>query len=173
MLRPQPFGPLQFSALSAGVLTVVLICVFITDAGGVWWALPFPRELAMYRLAHAENYFFFGGCAYAPAQSWQLLRNQPNAAELFDSVGTHADSPAGLVMAIAGLTAVSGGEPRDARDVMVAGHAAAHLQPIVIIRAYAPDFRTDTVSLSYMLTPPLLDSVVALLERPLENAPDC
>ncbi|HET9603547.1 MAG TPA: hypothetical protein VFO96_04605 [Gemmatimonadales bacterium] len=78
----------------------------------------------MYRLEHAHNYFYFGGCAYAAAQSWRLLRRQPDAAELFDSVATHAESPAGLVIAIAGLKAVSGGAMRDADTMVSAGHAS-------------------------------------------------
>jgi hypothetical protein len=127
----------------------------------------------MYRLEHAQNYFDFGGCAFAPAQSWQRLRRQPNAAELFDSVATHAESAAGLAMAVAGVVAVSGGATRHAAPILGAGHAATRLQPIVIIRAYVPDFRADTVSLSHVLAPPLLDSVIGLLERPLEHAPDC
>lgn len=173
MPRPQPIGHLQFAVIGTGMLTVVLTILLLIDAGGTWWAFGFPRELAMYRLEHAENYFYFGGCAYAPAQSWQLLRDQPNAAELFDSVATHVESPAGLVMAVAGLTAVSGRGTWSARQVMSAGHAAARCQPIVIVRAYVPRFHTDTVSLTHMLTPPLLDSVIGLLQRPLEDAPEC
>ncbi len=172
MRRALPFGPLQFTALSAGVLTVVLICVLITDAGGVWWALPFPRELAMYRLEHAANYFAFGGCAYAPAQSWQLLREQPNATELFDSVATHADSAAGQVMALAGLIVASGSETQGTRHMTRIADSAIQLQEIRVIHGYWPDSRTDTLSLSQMLAPSLLDSVIALLMQP-PWTPEC
>jgi hypothetical protein len=173
MPKPHLLGHVQFAVIGTGVLTVVLNILLLLGTGGTWWAFGFPRELAMYRLARAENYFYFGGCAYAPAQSWQLLRDQPNAAELFDSVATHANSAAGLVIAVAGLKAVSGGAMQDARTMMIAGHAGADRQPIVIVRAYVPDYRTDTVSLSYMLSQPPLDSVIALLQRPLKSAPDC
>ena len=154
------------------MVTVFLTCILITDPDGSWWARAFPRELAMYRLEHDHNYFDFGGCGYAPAQSWQLLRDQPNAAELFDSVATHADSAAGLVMAIAGLTTVSARRAWDL-SLTTRANAVMHRQPIRIIRGYQPDFRVDTVSLAQMLSPRMLDSVIALLERDLDNAPEC
>ena len=156
----------------AGVVTVVLICVFLIDGGGVWWAMPFPRELATYRLEHADNYFYFGACAYAPAQSWQLLRSQPNVEELFDSVATRAQPAAGVVMAFTGL-AVSGQASGRVLDTTVAGYLRTRYQPIMLLRGDEADFRTDTVTLAHMLAPPVLDSVIALLERDLETAPDC
>ncbi|HET8632820.1 MAG TPA: hypothetical protein VFL88_01645 [Gemmatimonadales bacterium] len=172
MRRTQPLGLFRFTVLGAGVVTVVLISALITDAGGVWWAEAFPRELATYRLEREDNYFYFGVCAYAPSQSWQLLRDQPNAEELFDSVATRAQSAAGVVMAFAGL-AVSGQGTGRAPDTTVAGYMRTRRQPMVILRGYEQEFRADTVSLAHMLTPPMLDSVITLLERDLESTPEC
>lgn len=172
MRRTQPLGLSRFTVLGAGVVTVVLICVFLIDGGGVWWAMPFPRELATYRLEREENYFYLGRCAYAPSQSWQLLHNEPNAEELFDSVATRAQTAAGVVMALAGLVA-SGQARGHLLDTTVAGYVRTRHQPIVILRGYELDFRADTVTLAHMLTPPMLDSIIALLERDLETTPEC
>ena len=172
MRRIQPFGPLEFTTVSAGLLTGVLTLILILGPANAWWAFAFPRELATYRLEREENHFYFGVCGYAPSQSWQLLRDQPNAKELFDSVATRAQSAAGVVMAFAGLAA-SGQGTRRALDTTVAGYMRTRRQPIVILRGYEQEFRADTVSLAHMLAPPMLDSVIALLERDLESTPEC
>jgi hypothetical protein len=154
----QPFGPLEFTTVSAGLLTEVLTLILILGPADAWWAFAFPRELAMYRLAHASNYFDFGGCPYYPAEDWQLLRDQPNAAELFDSVATHAESAAGRVMAEAGRIAV-GGKP------MAAG-SGSQVAMTESIRSYWNWDREQMITLSQALEPPLFDSVLALLQRP-------
>jgi hypothetical protein len=164
MRAPKPLGLIQLAVLSSGVLTVVITCMLIVGHDDAWWAWGFPREVAMYRLEHAANYFDFGGCPYAPAQSWQLLRNQPNAAELFDSVAIHAQTAAGRVMAEAGLMA-GGDKPRvHAGDSRVVQTDSIHI-------LWAWD-RKELVSLDRALESPLIDSVLALMQRPL-SGPEC
>ncbi len=161
MRRAQPFGPLQFAALSAGVLTALLTCVLIIAPADAWWAFAFPRELAMYRLEHASNYFDFGGCPYAPAESWQYIRAQPNAAELFDSVAVQAQTGAGRVMGVAGLMA-AGTQSRASR------HESHEIRTDSIAFLWAWD-RKEIVPLARALKPPLIDSVLALMQRPLPD----
>lgn len=156
MRHLQPFGPLQFASVSAGLMTGVLTLILILSPADAWWAFAFPRELAMYRLEHASNYFDFGGCPYYPAEDWLLLRNQPNAAELFDSVATHAETAAGRVMAEAGRIAVG--------DTLMA--AGPHARMTDSIRFYWDSHRVQLVTLPQALEPPLFDSVLALLQRP-------
>jgi hypothetical protein len=161
MPRAQPLGHLQFTVIGVGILTVVLTILLLLDAGGTWWALGFPRALAMYRLEHAANYFAFDGCPYPPAASWQLLRDQPNAAELFDSVATNAVTAAGVVMAEMGRRA-AGLKPR------VTG-LESQASPADSMRFLWTWDSTQMVPPGTTLESPFMDSVLALLQRPMPD----
>jgi hypothetical protein len=161
MRAPKPLGLTQLAVLSSGLLTVVLTCMLIVGSDDAWWAWGFPREVAMYRLEHAADYFDLGGCPYAPAQSWQLLRRQSNATELFDSVATHAQTAAGQVMAKAGLMAVGARSRVTGRE--------SHPMPRDSIRILWAWDRDELVPLTRTLEPPLIDSVLALMQRPLPD----
>jgi hypothetical protein len=161
MPRPQPIGHLQFAVIGIGMLTVVLTILLIISPGSVWWALGFPRELAMYRVENAHDYFEFGGCPYAPAWSWQLLHDQPNAAELFDSVAANAETAAGVVMAEAGRRVAGLESPITGLE--------SRVNPTDSLQFLWQWDSTQMVPLAAALESPFMDSVLALLQRPLPD----
>lgn len=149
------------AVVSATSLALVIVVVCILAPLDVWWGAIEPEAHAVYHLRHAPNYFDFTGCPFSPAQPWQYIRQQPNAAELFDSVASHAQTAAGRVMAEAGLMA-AGAESRISR------FESRAIQADSIHFRWSWD-RTELVSLDRALEPPLIDSVLALMQRPLQR----
>lgn len=97
----------SYAPLAAGVLTTWLTFVLIVAPLDVWWGWVAPRELAQYRLAqspflartaHADH-----GCPWAQVQAWRQLRGEPDAAAWFRGALAQQPTPAGQVLATAGL----------------------------------------------------------------------
>jgi hypothetical protein len=155
-----PLVPKQFVIVSAVLLTTLFTILLILAPTAEWWALPFPRELAVYRLQTYNGGLDFTGCPFAPAERWQLIRAQPNAGVLFDTVATYATQASGQLYGLAGLRAVS--SPRFAilRDSLL-----AHSSDSIYVYRDRP---TDGwVPFSQIVAGPLFDSTMALLERPI------
>jgi hypothetical protein len=149
------------AVISATFLVLVIVVVCILAPLDVWWGAIEPEAHAVYHLRHAPNYFNFTSCPFPPAQPWQYIRQQPNAAELFDSVRTHAQTAAGCVMAEAGLMAVGAKSRVTGRE--------SHPMPRDSIRILWAWDRQELVPLTRALEPPLIDSVLALMQRPLPD----
>jgi hypothetical protein len=158
-MTPAPSAPRQFVIAAAVLFTTVLILLIILAPLDEWWAILAPRELAVYRLQNAPPGIDFSGCPFGPAERWQLIRREANAAVLFDSVVTFAGTRAGTLFGLAGLYHLA--SPR-----------FAILRDSVLSRA--PDSlyirggrNTDRyLPLRAFLGGALLDSTVALLRRP-------
>jgi hypothetical protein len=160
MPSTSPLASKQFVAVSTMLATTVLTILIILAPIDEWWAILFPRELAVYRLQNAPPGVDFGGCPFGPAERWQIIRRDADAGLLFDSVVSHAESPAAILFGLAGLREVGSARYAILRDSILSGR-------IDSIYVWKGEMSAGYVRLDSMLGGPLFDSTIALLKRPM------
>jgi len=159
MAQSPPVGPRQFVIAASVLFTTVLTLLIILAPLDEWWAILAPRELAVYRLQNAPPGIDFSGCPFGPAERWQVIRQDPHAEILFDSVTAFAQTPAATLFGLAGLYDL--GSPRFAavRDSVLA-------LPSDSLYIWGGRHSDRYLRLDVILGGALFDSTVALLKRP-------